>query len=252
MTASSILRPVSGRIQASRIMALPPSRMSTSADIYTVPARVRLVIEYVSFACTAKVHDDHAVVRLRIGSTLRGELVWHDVNTLSGSNDWSGASQLVRIYADPGSVVHALVDRVSGRRPRRGSRSAACWSACRRARRSRARKHEPTGQRRREPRRARRGRAGDLPIREQRVCPGGWPRAHARACTHPHAIRLARFGHRAGESSSKWWTPARVFATASAARLAAALSSIRPCTVDPSFCLRHSALSRRRRASLIA
>jgi hypothetical protein len=86
--------------------------MSTSAEIYTVPARVRLVIEYVSFACTAKVHDDHAVVRLRIGSTVRGELVWHDVNTLSGSNDWSGASQLVRIYADPGTVVQALVDRL--------------------------------------------------------------------------------------------------------------------------------------------
>ena len=38
--------------------------------------------------------------------------VWHDVNTLSGSNDWSGASQLVRIYADPGTVVQALVDRL--------------------------------------------------------------------------------------------------------------------------------------------
>jgi len=111
MTAS-VSRPAYGPIQASRIMTLPTSRMSTSADIYTVPARVRLVIEYISFACTAKVHDEHAVVRLRIGSTLRGELVWHDVNTLSGSNDWSGVSQLVRIYADPGSVVHALVDRV--------------------------------------------------------------------------------------------------------------------------------------------
>jgi len=73
---------------------------------------MRLAIEYVSFACTAKVHDDHAVVRLRIGTTLRGELVWHDVNTLSASNDWSGASQLVRIYADSGTVVHALVERV--------------------------------------------------------------------------------------------------------------------------------------------
>lgn len=112
MTASSISRPVSGPVQASRIMTLPTGRMSTSAEIYTVPARVRLVIEYVSFACTAKVHDDHAVVRLRIGSTVRGELVWHDVNTLSGSNDWSGASQLVRIYADPGTVVQALVDRL--------------------------------------------------------------------------------------------------------------------------------------------
>ena len=111
MTAS-VSRRAYGPIQASRIMTLPTSRMSTSADLYTVPARVRLVIEYISFACTAKVHDEHAVVRLRIGSTLRGELVWHDVNTLSGSNDWCGVSQLVRIYADPGSVVHALVDRV--------------------------------------------------------------------------------------------------------------------------------------------
>jgi hypothetical protein len=86
--------------------------MSTAVDLYTVPAGVLLVIEYVSFACTAKVHDDHAVVRLRIGATLRGETVWHDVNTLSAANDWSGASQLVRIYADPQTVVHALVERV--------------------------------------------------------------------------------------------------------------------------------------------
>lgn len=104
--------PASGPVQVSKIVALPTSRMSTSAEIYTVPAGMRLVIEYVSFACSAQVHDDHAVVRLRIGSTLRGETVWHDVNTLSASNDWSGASQLVKIYADPKTVVHALVDRL--------------------------------------------------------------------------------------------------------------------------------------------
>lgn len=104
--------PASGPVQASRIVALPTSRMSTSAEIYTVPPGMRLVIEYVSFAYSAKVHDDHAVVRLRIGSTLRGETVWHDVNTLSASNDWSGASQLVKIYADPKTVVHALIDRL--------------------------------------------------------------------------------------------------------------------------------------------
>jgi hypothetical protein len=106
------IRPAAGPVHASTIVALPTSRLSTSAELYTVPAGVRLVIEYVSFACTAKVHDDHAVVRLRIGTTLRGLLVWHDVNNLSGSNDWSGASQLVRIYADPQTVVHALVDRI--------------------------------------------------------------------------------------------------------------------------------------------
>jgi hypothetical protein len=104
--------PASGAVQVSKIVALPKSRMSTSSDIYTVPAGMRLVIVYVSFACSAQVHDDHAVVRLRIGSTLRGETVWHDVDTLSASNDWSGASQLVRIYADPRTVVHALVERV--------------------------------------------------------------------------------------------------------------------------------------------
>ena len=108
----SVQRPASGPVQVSKIVALPKSRMSTSSDIYTVPAGMRLVIEYVSFACSAQVHDDHGVVRLRIGSTLRGETVWHDVNTLSASNDWSGASQLVRIYADPRTVVHALVERV--------------------------------------------------------------------------------------------------------------------------------------------
>ncbi|HEX7437817.1 MAG TPA: hypothetical protein VF319_10085 [Caldimonas sp.] len=110
--AKSIQSPAYGPVHVGRIVALPTSRLSTPAELYTVPAGMRLVIEYVSFACTAKVHDDHAVVRLRIGSTLRGESVWHDVNTLSGSNDWSGASQLVRIYADPQTVVHALVDRV--------------------------------------------------------------------------------------------------------------------------------------------
>jgi len=109
---NSIQPPASGPVQVSKIVALPTSRMSTSAEIDTVPAGMRLVIEYVSFACSAQVHDDHAVVRLRIGSTLRGETAWHDVNTLSASNDWSGTSQLVKIYADPKTVVHALVDRL--------------------------------------------------------------------------------------------------------------------------------------------
>ena len=104
--------PVPGPVQIGRIVALRKSRMSTSAEMYTVPTGMRLVIEYVSFACSAQVHDDHAVVRLRIGSTLRGETVWHDVFTLSASNDWSGASQLVMIRADPETVVHALVERV--------------------------------------------------------------------------------------------------------------------------------------------
>lgn len=112
MMRRSTLALASGPVHVGRIVALPTSRLSTAAEIYTVPVRMRLAIEYVSFACTAKVHDDHAVVRLRIGTTLRGELVWHDVNTLSASNDWSGASQLVRIYADSGTVVHALVERV--------------------------------------------------------------------------------------------------------------------------------------------
>lgn len=109
----AIVRPLlQGPVQAATIVALASGRESTSADLFTVPAGVRLVIEYVTFACTANVHDDHAVVRLRIGATLRGTLVWHDVETLAVSTDWSGASQLVRIYADPGTVVHALVDRV--------------------------------------------------------------------------------------------------------------------------------------------
>jgi len=109
---NSTPHPATGPVQIGRIVALPKSRMSTAADIYTVPAAVRLVIEYVSFACSAQVHDDHVVVRLRIGSTLNGEIVWHDVNTLSASDDWCGTSQLVRIYADPGTIVHALVERV--------------------------------------------------------------------------------------------------------------------------------------------
>ena len=110
---AAIVRPlVEGPVQVGTIVSLVSGRESTSADLFTVPAGVRLVIEYVTFACTASVHDDHAVVRLRIGATLRGALVWHDVDTLAVSTDWSGASQLARIYADPGTVVHALVDRV--------------------------------------------------------------------------------------------------------------------------------------------
>ena len=110
---AAIVRPlVEGPVQVGAIVALASGRESTSTDLFTVPAGVRLVIEYVTFACTASVHDDHAVVRLRIGATLRGALVWHDIDTLAVPTDWSGTSQLVRIYADPGTVVHALVDRV--------------------------------------------------------------------------------------------------------------------------------------------
>jgi hypothetical protein len=110
---AAIIRPnPEGPIQAATIVALASGRESTPVDLFTVPAGLRLVIEYVTFACTANVHDDHAVVRLRIGATLRGALVWHDVDTLAAVTDWSGTSQLVRIYADPGTVVHALVDRV--------------------------------------------------------------------------------------------------------------------------------------------
>jgi hypothetical protein len=112
MSKRNLPSAVSGPLHVSRIIALPTSQQSTSAEVYTVPAGVRLVIEYVSFACSAKVHNDHGVVRLRIATTLRRATVWHDVNTLSASNDWSGASQLVRIYADPRTVVHALVERL--------------------------------------------------------------------------------------------------------------------------------------------
>jgi hypothetical protein len=110
--ARIVLPLLEGPVQAGTIVALPSGRESVPADLFTVPAGVRLVIEYVTFACTASVHDDHGVVRLRIGVTLRGGLVWHDIATLAAANDWSGTSLLVRIYADPGSVVHALVERV--------------------------------------------------------------------------------------------------------------------------------------------
>ena len=86
---AAIVRPlVEGPVQVGTIVSLVSGRESTSADLFTVPAGVRLVIEYVTFACTASVHDDHAVVRLRIGATLRGALVWHDVDTLAVSTDW--------------------------------------------------------------------------------------------------------------------------------------------------------------------
>ena len=107
-------------LHKSKIIALPQSRLSVQADVYKVPDGMRLTIEYVSFAYTASVHDDHAVQRLRIGTTVNGELVWHDVQTILGSSDWSGGSHLVTIYADPKSTVHAIVERVF--RPRATSR----------------------------------------------------------------------------------------------------------------------------------
>jgi hypothetical protein len=132
---AAIVRPlVEGPVQVGTIVALASGRESTSVDLFTVPAGMRLVIEYVTFACTANVHDDHAVVRLWIGATLRGGLVWHDVDTLAVSTDWSGTSQLVRIYADSGTVVHALVDACSVRRRRLGSRSPVSSNACPRCR----------------------------------------------------------------------------------------------------------------------
>jgi hypothetical protein len=36
--------------------------MSTPVKLYTVPAGVRLVIEYVSFACSAQIDHDHEVL----------------------------------------------------------------------------------------------------------------------------------------------------------------------------------------------
>lgn len=98
-------------VQKAQIIGLPQSHMSVSAPMYTVPDGFRLAIDYVSFALTAPAHDDNAVVRLRIGATLGGEIVWHDVDTLSGSRNWTGASQLVKIYADPKTAVFALVER---------------------------------------------------------------------------------------------------------------------------------------------
>jgi hypothetical protein len=107
-------------IHKSRIIALPQSHAPVQADVYKVPRRMRLTIEYVSVACTAKVHDDHAVQRFRLGTTVGGEMVWHDVQTINGRADWSGSSHLVRIYADPGSAVRVIVERIF--RPRATAR----------------------------------------------------------------------------------------------------------------------------------
>ena len=107
-------------IHKSKIIALPQSRQSVQTQIYRVPRGMRLTIEYVSFAYTASVHDDHAVQRFRLGTSVGGEFVWHDIQTIAGSNDWSGASHLVKIYADPGTTVFAIVERVF--RPRATSR----------------------------------------------------------------------------------------------------------------------------------
>jgi hypothetical protein len=108
------------RIHKSRFVALPQSGPPVHADIYRVPRGMRLTIEYVSVAYTAGVHDDHAVQRFRLGTTVSGELVFHDVQTINGRADWSGTSHLVRIYADPGSTVRLIVERRF--RPRATSR----------------------------------------------------------------------------------------------------------------------------------
>lgn len=102
--------PVS-HIQAGRIVTLPTSQMATNAAVYTVPRGYRLAIDYVTFTITAQVRDDVAVARLRIGATLNGSLVWHDVLTLGGSRLWLGDSKTVKLYADPGSTIHAIVER---------------------------------------------------------------------------------------------------------------------------------------------
>jgi hypothetical protein len=96
----------------SRIIALPQSHPPIQAEVYRVPRGMRLTIEYVSMACTAKANADHAVQRFRLGTTVGGELVFHDVQTINGRADWSGTSHLVRIYADPGSSVRVLIERV--------------------------------------------------------------------------------------------------------------------------------------------
>jgi len=48
---AAIVRPlVEGPVQVGTIVSLVSGRESTSADLFTVPAGVRLVIEYVTFA----------------------------------------------------------------------------------------------------------------------------------------------------------------------------------------------------------
>ena len=107
-------------IHKGRIIALPQSHPPIQAEVYKVPRGMRLTIEYVSVACTAKANDDHAVQRFRFGTTVGGEQVFHDVQTINGRADWSGTSHLVRIYADPGSSVRVIVERIF--RPRATAR----------------------------------------------------------------------------------------------------------------------------------
>jgi hypothetical protein len=98
-------------VQASKAVTLPQSIFTFKAPFYTVPAGKRLVIEYTTFSVTAPAHSDSAVMRFRLGVFLNGGLVWHDVNTLGANRNFTGASQLVRIYADPRSTIHFMVER---------------------------------------------------------------------------------------------------------------------------------------------
>lgn len=94
-----------------RAVNLAMSQQRVQTDLYKVPAGSRLVIEYVSFSLSATAGGGDAVLRLRIGTTCGGILAWHDVSTLHPSRKWIGESKVVKIFADAGSNVSAIVER---------------------------------------------------------------------------------------------------------------------------------------------
>lgn len=126
LATAQLTRPTATRIPASgtltqvitarpihiqRNVNLPQSQEVVTFDVYQVPKEMRLVIEYITFGVTAKVHDGSAVARLKLGTTCGGVSVLHDVFTVGGPFDYLGDSKTVRLYADAGSRIQARIDR---------------------------------------------------------------------------------------------------------------------------------------------
>lgn len=111
-TGGTLTQVITARpIHVQRSVSLPQSQEVVTFDVFQVPNEMRLVIEYITFGVTAKVHDGSGVARLKLGTTCGGVSVLHDVATVGGPFDFLGDSKAVRLYADAGSRIQARIDR---------------------------------------------------------------------------------------------------------------------------------------------
>lgn len=98
-------------IHRMRVLNFAMSQHKAQAELYQVPAGSRLVIEYMTLSVSTTAGASDAILRLRIGTTCAGIQAWHDVSTLNPARKWVGESKLVKIFADAGSTVQAIVER---------------------------------------------------------------------------------------------------------------------------------------------